>query len=220
MYELSAMAFNLADRFRVPVFLMADEIIGHLRERIEIPDSVQRVERRPLKQGDLPFHPGEDLVPGFPRFGSGYKVHVTGLTHDERGYPCTTNPKVHEELVKRLVEKVESKRHEIADYRVTNPDAERVFVTYGSPSRSVEQVIHDNPGEEIGHLRFRVVWPFPEDALREFKDAKAFFVPEQNLGQIAREIERHTSVPVIRIPRFGGSLHTPEELTSALGAFK
>lgn len=220
MYELSAMAFNLADRFRVPVFLMADEIIGHLRERIEIPDSVQRVERRPLKQGDLPFHPGEDLVPGFPRFGSGYKVHVTGLTHDERGYPCTTNPKVHEELVKRLVEKVESKRHEIADYRVTNPDAERVFVTYGSPSRSVEQVIHDNPGEEIGHLRFRVVWPFPEDALCEFKDAKAFLVPEQNLGQIAREIERHTPVPVIRLPRFGGSLHTPEELTSALETFK
>lgn len=216
MYELSAEAFNLADRFRVPVFLMADEIIGHMRERIEIPDSVPRTERRPLPPGSLPFHAGEDLVPGFPRFGTGHGVHVTGLTHDERGYPCATNPKIHEELVRRLVEKVESKRHEIADYRVTNTDAEVVFITYGSPARSVEQVLHDNPDRKIGHLRFRIVWPFPENALREFPNARAFLVPEQNLGQMAREIERHTSVPVIRLPRFGGSLHTPEELVAAL----
>ncbi|MEM2123789.1 MAG: 2-oxoacid:acceptor oxidoreductase subunit alpha [Methanolinea sp.] len=216
MYELTAEAFNLADRFRVPVFVMADEIVGHMRERIEIPDSVPVVGRRPLEPGMLPFRPGEDLVPGFPRFGSGFGVHVTGLTHDERGYPCATSPKVHEDLVKRLVEKVESKRHEIADYRVTNPDAEIVFVTYGSPARSVEQAIHDNPGLDIGHLRFRVVWPFPEKALGEFRNARAFIVPEQNLGQMAREIERHTRVPVIRLPRFGGALHTPEELVAAV----
>ncbi len=220
MYELTAAAFNLADRFRIPVFLMADEIIGHMRERIEIPDAVPRVERRPLQPGTLPFHPDADLVPGFPAFGSGHSVHVTGLTHDERGYPCATSPKVHEELVKRLVAKVESKRHEIADYRVTNPDAELVFVTYGSPARTVQQVIHDHPGESIGHLRFRIVWPFPENALREFGNARAFLVPEQNLGQIAREIERHTSVPVIRLPRFGGALHSPEELVAALEALK
>ncbi len=216
MYELTIKAFNLADRFRVPVFLMADEIIGHMRERIEIPDSVPREERRLLEQGTLPFHAGSDLVPGFPQFGKGYGVHVTGLTHDERGYPCTTSPSVHEELVKRLVAKVESARDEIADYRVTNPDAEVVFITYGSPARTVEQLIHDHPEAKIGHLRLRLVWPFCEKALGVFPDARVFLVPEQNLGQMAREIERHTSVPVVPLPKLGGALHTPGELEKAM----
>lgn len=216
MYELTIRAFNLADRFRVPVFLMADEIIGHMRERIEIPDSVPREERRLLDKGTLPFHAGSDLVPGFPQFGKGYGVHVTGLTHDERGYPCTTSPSVHEELVKRLVAKVESARDEIADYRVTNPAAEVVFITYGSPARTVEQLIHDHPEVKIGHLRLRLVWPFCEKALGEFPDARVFLVPEQNLGQMAREIERHTSVLVVPLPKLGGALHTPGELEKAM----
>lgn len=216
MYELTIKAFNLADRFRIPVFLMADEIIGHMRERIEIPDSVPGVERRLLEKGTPPYHAGKDLVPGFPQFGKGYGVHVTGLTHDERGYPCTTSPSVHEDLVTRLVAKVESARHEIADYRVTNPGAEVVFITYGSPARTVEQLIHDHPDAKIGHLRLRMVWPFSENALGEFPDARVFLVPEQNLGQIAREIERHTSVPVVPLPKLGGALHTPAELKAAM----
>ena len=220
MYELTVKAFNLADRFRVPVFLMADEIIGHMRERIEIPDVVPGEERKPLEKGAPPYRAGSDFVPGFPQFGKGYAVHITGLTHDERGYPCTTSPSIHEDLVKRLVAKVESARNGIADYRVTNPEAEVVFITYGSPARTVDQLIHDNPGAGIGHLRFRMVWPFAEHALREFPNARAFLVPEQNLGQVAREIERHTSVPVIPLPRLGGALHTPGELEKAWEAWK
>ncbi|HII75657.1 MAG TPA: 2-oxoacid:acceptor oxidoreductase subunit alpha [Methanolinea sp.] len=220
MYELTVKAFNLADRFRVPTFLMADEIIGHMRERIEIPDSVPRVERKPLAKGVLPFHADDDMVPGFPQFGTGHHVHVTGLTHDERGYPCATSPSLHEDLVKRLVAKVESARHEIADYKVTNPDAEVVFITYGSPSRTVDQVLHDRQAERIGHLRFRIVWPFPEKALGQFPNAKVFLVPEQNLGLMAREIERHTCVPVVPLPRFGGALHTPAELEKAMEAWR
>jgi len=220
MFELTVKAFNLAERFRVPAFLMADEIIGHMRERIEIPDSVPREERKPLTAGALPFRAGEDMIPGFPQFGKGYGVHVTGLTHDERGYPCATSPSLHEDLVKRLVAKVESARHDIADYRVANPDAEVVFITYGSPARTVEQVLHDNPDERIGHLRFRLVWPFSEKALEEFPDAKVFLVPEQNLGQMAREIERHTCIPVVPLPRFGGALHTPAELKKAVEAWR
>ncbi len=220
MFELTVKAFNLADRFRVPAFLMADEIIGHMRERIEIPDSVPREERKILPIGTPPFRADEDMIPGFPQFGKGYGVHVTGLTHDERGYPCATSPSLHEDLVKRLVAKVESARHEIADYRVTNPGAEVVFITYGSPARTVEQVLHDNPDERTGHLRFRLVWPFPEKALDEFPNAKVFLVPEQNLGQMAREIERHTCIPVVPLPRFGGALHTPEELEKAVEGWR
>jgi len=108
----------------------------------------------------------------------------------------------------------------MADYVVTNPGAREVFISYGAPARTVFQVLHDRPEEEIGHLRLRVVWPFPEFALAEFPDAKAFLVPEMNLGQVAREIERHTDVPVIPIPRLGGDLHTPKELGQALEAVR
>ena len=115
MYGLTVKAFNLSDRYRVPVFLMADETIGHMREKIIIPDTVERIGRKPLAPGSLPFRADADLIPGFGQFGTGQHVHVTGLTHDERGYPCATNPKVHAALVQRLVDKIESARNDMAD---------------------------------------------------------------------------------------------------------
>lgn len=217
MFDLTVDAFNLAERFRVPVFLMADEIIGHMREKLIIPDSVHRDERRPLVPGSLPFRADADLMPGFPAFGKGYGVHVTGLTHDERGYPCATSPSVHEELVKRLVGKVESARTSLAAYDLVNPDAETVFISYGVPARSVMQLLHDHPRDTVGHLRLKVVWPFDESLLAKFPNAETFIVPEQNLGQIAREIERHVDAEVISVPKLGGALHTPDELKEVLG---
>jgi len=134
MYELTAKAFNLADKYRVPVFLMADETVGHMREKILIPDKVERTGRKAFVPGTPPFRATDaDLIPGFPQFGTGQHVHVTGLTHDERGYPCATNPKLHGALVQRLVDKIENARHDMADYDVINPDAEQVFVAYGRP---------------------------------------------------------------------------------------
>ncbi|TAJ44620.1 2-oxoacid:acceptor oxidoreductase subunit alpha [Methanofollis fontis] len=212
MYELTAKAFNLADRYRVPTFVMTDEIIGHMRERIDIPESVDITPRRPLEKGTLPFAAGEDGVPGFPAFGHGHGVHVTGLTHDERGYPSTTDPHVHEALVRRLVEKVEGARREMADFEAVHPDAEVVFISYGAPARSVAQVIRDMDDERVGHLRLRVVWPFPEFALEIFTSARVFLVPELNLGQIALEAAARTNVPVVPIPEIGGELHMPERL--------
>jgi 2-oxoglutarate ferredoxin oxidoreductase subunit alpha len=212
MYDLTVKAFNLAERLRCPAFLMADEIIGHMRERIDIPDAVEIVDRIELEHGRLPFSADTDLVPGFPTFGRGHRVHVTGLTHDERGYPATTDPGAHAVLVERLVRKVEGSRREIADYEVTNPDAEVVFVCYGAPSRAVAQLVIDRPDEGIGVLRLRVVWPFPDHALAEFPNATTFVVPEQNLGQIASECERHTDRPVVPVPKLGGELHSPAEL--------
>jgi 2-oxoglutarate ferredoxin oxidoreductase subunit alpha len=219
MYELTAKAFNLADTYRVPVFLMADETVGHMREKILVPDKVERTGRKAFVPGTPPFRATDaDLIPGFPQFGTGQHVHVTGLTHDERGYPCATNPKLHGALVQRLVDKIENARHDMADYDVINPDAEQVFVAYGSPVRTVQQVMHDQNDKNIGFLRIRTVWPFAEKALHEFKNARRFLVPEMNLGQIAREIQRHVKVPVTSIPKLGGELHTPDELAAALEA--
>ncbi|RQD85128.1 MAG: 2-oxoacid:acceptor oxidoreductase subunit alpha [Methanocalculus sp. MSAO_Arc2] len=212
MFDLTVKAFNLADRFRVPVFLMADEIIGHLRERVEFPDSVERIRPRPIREGMLPFEPEDDLVPGFTPFGHGHRVHVTGLTHNEKGYPASTDPDLHEQLVMRLIEKVERARHEIADYDIKNPDAEIVFLSYGAPTRSVREMLLNAPDGLYGHLNLRIVWPFPEDILKKFSDARVFIIPEMNMGQIAREVERHVDQDVISIPRLGGELHHPHDL--------
>jgi 2-oxoglutarate ferredoxin oxidoreductase subunit alpha len=220
MFDLTVKAFNLSDRFRVPVFVMADEAIGHMRERIVIPDQVEIIPRKEYERGSLPFHPGDDGVPPFPTFGNGYGVHVTGLTHDERGYPETTNSALHEDLVNRLVAKVESARHEIADYDIVNPEAKVVFITYGAPTRAVGQVVQDNPEDSVGHLNLRIVWPFPEKMLDRFENAEVFLVPELNLGQIAREIQRHTDKPVISLPKLGGGLHTPAELKQAVEGYR
>jgi 2-oxoglutarate ferredoxin oxidoreductase subunit alpha len=217
MFELTAKAFNLADKYRVPVFLMADETIGHMREKIIVPDTVERVGRKLSVPGTPPFRVTDpDLVPAFPTFGTGQHVHVTGLTHDERGYPAATNPPLHMALVKRLVDKIENARDEMADYEIINPDAEQVFVAYGAPVRTVLQMMHDRKDPNIGFFRIRTVWPFPEKALAEFKNAKRFLIPEMNLGQISREIERHVCVPVRSIPKIGGELHTVQDLIRAL----
>ncbi|MBP2133211.1 2-oxoglutarate ferredoxin oxidoreductase subunit alpha [Methanomicrobium sp. W14] len=216
MFELTVKAFNLAERFRCPVFLMSDETIGHMRERIIIPDSVETFSRKPAEKGRLPFEPDSDLVPGFPVFGEGHRVHVTGLTHNTKGYPETTSHETQSSLVKRLSEKIESKRYEIADYDLVNPGAGIVFLTYGPATRTVRQVIKDRSDLVIGHINLRMVWPFPERVLSEFKSARVFIVPEMNLGQISREVERHTNVAVKSLPKLGGEMHTPKELTEAM----
>jgi 2-oxoglutarate ferredoxin oxidoreductase subunit alpha len=120
--------------------------------------------------------------------------------------------------VQRLVDKIENARYEMADYDIINPEASNVFIAYGAPVRTVQQVMYDRKDNDIGFLRLRTVWPFPEKALAGFRNAQAFFVPEMNLGQIAREIERHVRVPVISIPKMGGELHTPVDLVAALEA--
>ncbi|MDD1679156.1 MAG: 2-oxoacid:acceptor oxidoreductase subunit alpha [Methanomicrobiales archaeon] len=221
MYEMTAEAFNLADRFRVPVFLMADEIIGHMREKMTLPDTVPVMPvRERTERSTLPFKAEKDGVPGFTPFGKGHHVHVTGLTHDERGYPSTTNPDVHERLVTRLVAKVESTRREIASYDVTNPEAETVFVSYGAPTRAVWQALHDLKDDTVGHFRLKMVWPFPDWVEELFPQAQAYIVPEMNLGLISRELERHVTIPVISVPRLGGALHEPEELIRAVEGAK
>ncbi len=220
-------AFNASDRWRVPAFVMADELIGHMTERVVIPpeDEIPRVERKttPYKPEDgkyLPFlAEDEDLVPPFVKAGDGYRIHVTSLTHDERGYPATF-PEPHDKLVRRLVNKIRLHTDQIIEYdEVFLDDAEVAVVAYGSTSRSARRAVNEAraDGIKVGLLRLITLWPFPENKIRQLSDqVSAFIVPELNLGQMSRETERFTSKPVIGVNHAGGVMMAPGPILEAI----
>ncbi|MEX2355619.1 MAG: 2-oxoacid:acceptor oxidoreductase subunit alpha, partial [Thermaerobacterales bacterium] len=225
MFTCTVKAFNLAERFRTPVFVMADESVGHLTERVTIPeaDHIERVDRkRPdwAPGEDFRFYrPDGDLVPPMPPIGRGYGVHVTGLTHDERGYPVM-NADAHDRLVRRLGNKILRSAAEIIEVEEDGcHDAEVVVISYGSTSRAARYAVNQAraAGVRVGMVRLITLWPFPEDLIRRLdKRVEAFIVPEMNLGQVAREVERFTSRPVLRVGHAGGALMDPERILQAL----
>jgi len=227
-FELTVDAFNTADRYRIPVVILMDEVVGHMAERIVIPaiDEIPFVSRkgpttRPGEGRFLPYAPGEDLVPPIAHAGQGYKVHMTGLTHDERGYPDLT-PEAHDKLVNRLVDKVRLNAAEIVDYEESHlEDAETVVVAYGCTARSAHAAVHEAraQGLHCGLLRPKTIWPFPEDRIRRLLDAgtvNRFVVPEINLGQLRREIERLTQLPIIGLNHAGGAMLKPAAILDAI----
>jgi 2-oxoglutarate ferredoxin oxidoreductase subunit alpha len=220
-------AFNTADRWRIPVFVMADELIGHMTERVVIPpaDQIPRVERkRPRHEpGDPSFlhclAEDEDLVPPIVHAGEGYRVNYDSLTYDERGYPATF-AEPHDRLVRRLVNKIRLHADQIMEYEeILLEDAELAVIAYGSTSRSARRAVNDarQEGIRVGLLRLITVWPFPENKVKELsKQVKAFVVPEVNLGQMSREVERFTSLPVVGVNHAGGVMMAPYPILDAI----
>lgn len=221
-------AFNMADKYRIPVFIMMDEVIGHMAERVVIPDAdeIKYVPRKgpKTKPGEvrfLPYAPDDDLVPPMAHAGEGYKVHMTGLTHDERGYPALT-PERHNELINRLVDKVRKNAAEIVDYEELHlDDAECVVVAFGCTARSAKDAVNAARADGIscGLLRPKTIWPFPEQRIRDLLQAgkvQRFIVPEINLGQMRREIERLTQLPVEGLNHAGGAMPTPDLILEAI----
>jgi len=223
-FELTIDAFNTADRYRVPVFILMDEVVGHMAERVVIPDEseIAKVPRKGPRTGPgeerfLPYAPDDDLVPPIAHAGQGYKVHMTGLTHDERGYPSLTAER-HNELVNRLVDKVRLNAPDILDYEEhLVDDADTVVIAYGCTARSAESAVRQarEDGLKVGLLRPKTIWPFPEDRVRrllERGNVGRFVVPEINLGQLRREIERLTQLPTEGLNHAGGAMPTPEDI--------
>jgi 2-oxoglutarate ferredoxin oxidoreductase subunit alpha len=220
-------AFNTADRWRIPVFVMGDEQIGHMTERLVIPpaDQIPRVQRkRPrYKPGDESFLPflaeDDDLVPPIVHAGEGYRVLYDSLTHNEKGYPATL-AEPHDRLVRRLVNKIRLHTDQIIEYdEVSLDDAQVVVIAYGSTARSARRAVLTAREEGIraGLLRLITVWPFPEDRVRKLSEqAVAFVVPEVNLGQMSRETERFTSLPVIGVNHAGGVMMPPDPILNAI----
>jgi 2-oxoglutarate ferredoxin oxidoreductase subunit alpha len=225
-FDLTIKAFNLSEEYRVPVFLMTDECVGHMTERVVIPpaDKIGIFPRRYYtgnSEDYLPYKADDDLVPPIIKAGDGYKVHVTGLTHDERGYPSMTVT-TQEKLVHRLINKIKLNANKIIEYKEDEVEgADVVVVTYGITSRVAIPAIQKarEEGIKVGHLRLIVVWPFPEERIKELAGKiKSFVVPEINYGQIVLEVERVSEgkTKVISVPHGGGTVHNPDDIYNAI----
>lgn len=223
-FELTIKAFNLAERYRTPVILLADEIIAHMREQLTIPppEKIELINRRKPKSGEKAFF-GLEEVPPMPAVGEGCNVTVTGSTHDEYGIRVTADPVVHRRLVERLNSKIQNHTDELADYEAQGIDACQIgVVSYGCTSRAVYEAVEEAENERIrtGYVRLKTLWPFPDKIIKKLaKSAKAIIVPEMNLKQIYYEVERATAgkaqvIPMNKIG--GGELITPEELLAKI----
>ena len=225
-FDLIIHAFNLSEQYRVPVLFMMDEVIGHMTEKVVVPprDQIKVTPRRytKLPPGEYePYRAGDDLVPDFAKAGDGHRFHITGLTHNERGYPVM-NAECQEQLVCRLVDKIRNNVEQISFFHEDDlADADVVVVTYGISSRVSMRAIREarKKGIKVGHLRLVVVWPFPEEYIRRLaKRIEAFVVPEINLGQVVLEVERCTAgaCDVISIQHAGGAVHRPQTIYDAI----
>jgi 2-oxoglutarate ferredoxin oxidoreductase subunit alpha len=226
-FNLTIEAFNLSEAYRVPVFLLMDESVAHMWEKVVIPraEDIKLVNRKKpsVPPGEYaPFRPeGDDLVPPMACFGEGYHFHATGLTHDELGNPKTDSPETQFNLVSRLCEKIRRNVDKITKTeKVMLDDAEVAVIAYGVVSRSALSAVKKarEKGIKAGLLRLITLWPFPERHVAEFADrAKRIVVPELNYGQIVREVERVAKNASIKfLPKLGEDLHTPSEILKAL----
>jgi 2-oxoglutarate ferredoxin oxidoreductase subunit alpha len=176
---------------------------------------------RGAKEDFLPFKPEKDLVPPMIKAGDGYRFHVTGLTHDEKGYPSMTVG-TQAKLVARLSDKLKVNEDKIIEYREDGVEsAELIVITYGITSRTAIPAIEQarKEGMKIGHLRLITAWPFPAKRIHKLASkVKAFVVPELNLGQMVYEVERHagSGVKVEKIPHAGGTVHNPKEIYTVI----
>lgn len=225
-FDLTIKAFNLSEEFRVPVMFMMDEVVGHMTEKVVIPpadqiDVVPRKHTRKSVEDYLAYETNGDMVPEMAHAGEGYKFHVTGLTHDERGYPNMT-PQTQDKLVRRLQEKVKSASDRICLFEEDHIEgADVIVISYGITSRVAQRAIDTARGQglRVGKLRLITAWPFPEQKIRDLAPkVKAFVVPELNLGQIALEVERAANgkAKTFLVSHAGGGVHKPEDILKVI----
>jgi len=223
---LTITAFNFSEKYRVPVILLTDEVIAHMREKVRIPKAseIKLVER---KRPDVPAHAYQpydlsaDHVPALADFGSGYRYHVTGLTHDQWGFP-TSRPDEVESLLTRLRDKIDTNRQDICmseEYQCE--DAETILVAIGSAARSCKEAVQmaRERGMKAGLIRPITIWPHPRRLISHYSSsARKFVVIELNQGQLVLEVERIVAgrAQVESLNRYDGELITPDEIVNHL----
>ncbi len=225
-FDLTLQAFNYSEKYRVPVLVMSDESIGHMTEKVVIPpkEEIEVVNRKMYdgpKDEYLPFLADDDMVPPMVKVGDGYRIHVTGLTHDAKGYPVMSAD-AQEPLVRRLIDKIKKNADDIILVEELNMEnADIVIISYGISARVSYRALQlaREAGANVGMLRLITVWPFPEKMIRELaKKVQTFVVPEINAGQIALEVERCAAgnAETLLLPKMGGAVFQPEEIVEAI----
>lgn len=229
-FEIAIKCVNYAERFRSPVILLMDEIVGHLRENVELPDDSEldiyprRAPKISRAEGYEPYRPDEDLVPNIADFGNGYHIHVTGLIHDETGFPVGS-PKVTQEAIERLHKKIEIAADEIIEVEESfMNDAEYAVVSFGGTARTAYEAVKNarSRGIKIGMVRLITIWPFADKAIEELaKRVKGILVAELNYGQIVNEVKRAANgqCKVELCAKYNMQIFEPEEIEAAIDEF-
>ncbi|MHC4943450.1 MAG: 2-oxoacid:acceptor oxidoreductase subunit alpha [Planctomycetota bacterium] len=216
-FDLMIDCFNFAERYRNPVIFLMDGEIGHLREKLVFP-ALEDVKLFP--RGGYDPADEKDLIPPMEEFGFGEYIHVTGSTHKEDGMRDVVSQDVHERLITRICAKIEKNRKNI--YRVEErylEDAEVAVVTFGASSRPALGAVKQarEQGIKVGFLRLITLWPMCGERLADLgKQVDRILVPEMNLGQLAREVERFVNIPVCRVSKIGGVPHSVGEIYDAI----
>jgi 2-oxoglutarate ferredoxin oxidoreductase subunit alpha len=226
-YEIAIHAFNNAERFRQPVLILSDEVIAHMREKVLVPEkeSIEIVNRkRPVDVPEkfVPYRPDpKDDLPCMASFGDGYTWHVTGLTHNDWGFP-TNNPEEIEKNINRLMRKVDRFRDEIVRYETEyTDDADVVVLAYGSVARSARRAVRDARRRDIkaGFFRPITLWPFPDKELEKLaRRVRTIIVPEMNCGQMVLEVERATKgkAKIVQQSLVNGELFKPKDILKVI----
>ena len=224
--HITIKAINFSEKYRTPVMLLLDEVISHMREKVNIPtrEEIEIIDRKKPtvdKDNFLPFKADEDLVPPMANFGSGYRYHLTGLVHNEKGYPTSNNKEV-DQLIRRLTNKVElNKKDIIIEEEYLLDDARVAIVAYGSVARAAERTVKlaREKGIKVGLLKLVTLWPFSDETINRLAgQVDLIIVPELNLGQMAREVQRAAEGKCRVIPygRVDGELINPVEILSKI----
>ena len=225
-FELTVAAFNFAERFRTPVILLLDEVVGHMRETVELPEpGPQEIVNREMPtvppEWYEPFgNPPSDVPPLAP-FGEGYRYHITGLFHDARGFPTSRLDEI-QPWIERVFRKLERHLDEICMWEEDGlEDARVLIIAYGATARSARQAVkiaRARYGRKVGLLRLKTLWPFPESIVeRAAENVQRVIVAEMNLGQMALEVERIVGrAKVLRVGRADGQMVSPDQLVDAM----
>jgi len=221
-FDLMIEAFRLSEVYRTPVIFLTDGAVGHFREPLAFPTFSEDLiaPRRRAAEGELPF--GGEMVPPMAQIGDRTNVHITGSTHKASGIRDVNSKPVHDELVHRLVEKIAGAREELTRIDARHmDDAQVAVVSIGAIARpalgAVEQARKE--GHRVGFIRLVGIWPFPGPRLKELlSSVDCVLVPEMNLGQLNRELERFVRCPVVPVSKIGGVAHTVDDISGPLMA--
>jgi len=219
-YELTLRAFNISEMFRIPVIILSDSVVAHVRERIDVKafENIKIIYRKitdAIPDDYRPYQVDENLVPDFAPRGQGYRYHMCSNIHNEMGFPADMDLENSSSLTRRLSAKLDKRKGTFTffELNIKSEKLKTLLISYGSVSRSVKDALLSLNDPNIGHLHLKTLWPFPAKAVSEYaRIADQILVPELNLGQLVKEVREATTIPVVSQTKVGGDTFNPDEI--------